>query len=706
MTAPNFGQLLRAAAFLALTLLAGGAAQAAGLLVPRDGSLPALEIRDHKVVVIIEDGYAITTVEQVFHNPHATDLEATYSFPVPRHGSVGEFTLWIDGKPITGEVLEKQKAREVYESEKAAGRDAGLTEKDEYKTFEVAVSPVRAGQDTRVRIVYLQPAFVDTGIGRYVYPLEEGGVDDQKLAFWTANQQITRQFSFELHIRSAYPVDAVRVPARPDAAITQHGDGEWSVRLDASNQDRTANSDDSNAGQPTIPLPTTAEASSGGNTAAYVLDKDLVVYWRHKPGLPGSVDLVAYKPDAGKRGTFMLTLTPGDDLKPIVEGKDWVFVLDISGSMKGKYATLADGVQRALSKLRPEDRFHIVLFNDSARTLTSGFINATPEAVRRYSDEVARVGPQRGTNLYAGLNLGLDAIDADRTSGIVLVTDGVANVGETRQRQFIELVRKEDVRLFTFIMGNSANRPLLENLTRESGGFAVNISNSDDIVGQLLSATSKLGHEALHGAKLKISGVKTTDVTPEVIGSLYRGQQLVVFGHYFGEGNADVKLSGKISGQPIEYRAEFAFPATATRNPEIERLWAYSHIQHLKTEIEDFGENPDIKQAIVDLGIEYGLVTDYTSMVVVREDVFDRLGIDRSNKKRLEAEKAAQQQRAQQAVVPNRADKQKPMFNSNRPSYSGGSGGGALDPWTMLVLLPLVWLAVVNRRRAPSVNGD
>lgn len=706
MTALNFGQLLRAAAFLALTLLAGGAAQAAGLLVPRDGSLPALEIRDHKVVVIIEDGYAITTVEQVFHNPHATDLEAIYSFPVPRHGSVGEFTLWIDGKPITGEVLEKQKAREVYESEKAAGRDAGLTEKDEYKTFEVAVSPVRAGQDTRVRIVYLQPAFVDTGIGRYVYPLEEGGVDDQKLAFWTANQQITRQFSFELHIRSAYSVDAVRVPARPDAAITQHGDGEWSVRLDASNQDRTANSDDSNAGQPTIPLPTTAEASSGANTAAYVLDKDLVVYWRHKPGLPGSVDLVAYKPDAGKRGAFMLTLTPGDDLKPIVEGKDWVFVLDISGSMKGKYATLADGVQRALSKLRPEDRFHIVLFNDSARTLTSGFINATPEAVRRYSDEVARVGPQRGTNLYAGLNLGLDAIDADRTSGIVLVTDGVANVGETRQRQFIELVRKEDVRLFTFIMGNSANRPLLENLTRESGGFAVNISNSDDIVGQLLSATSKLGHEALHGAKLKISGVKTTDVTPEVIGSLYRGQQLVVFGHYFGEGNAEVKLSGKVSGQPIEYRTEFAFPATATRNPEIERLWAYSHIQHLKTEIEDFGENPDIKQAIVDLGIEYGLVTDYTSMVVVREDVFDRLGIDRSNKKRLEAEKAAQQQRAQQAVVPNRADKQKPMFNSNRPSYSGGSGGGALDPWTMLVLLPLVWLAVVNRRRTPSVNGD
>ena len=706
MTAPNLRYLLVAAAYLGATLLAGGAAQAAGLLVPSDGSLPALEIRDHKVAVIIEDGYAITTVEQVFHNPHAKDLEAIYSFPVPRHGSVGEFTLWVDGKPVTGEVLEKKKAREVYEAEKAAGRDAGLTEKDEYKTFEVAVSPVRAAQDTRVRIVYLQPAFVDTGIGRYVYPLEEGGVDDQKLAFWTANQQVTRQFSFELRIRSTYPVDAVRVPARPGAVITQHGDGEWSVRLDANNQTQASNSDDSNSGQAAIPLPTSPGASGAGNSAAFVLDKDLVVYWRHKPGLPGSVDLVAYKPDAGRRGTFMLTLTPGDDLKPITEGKDWVFVLDISGSMQGKYATLADGVERALSKLRPEDRFHIVLFNDSAHILTSGFVNATPEAVRRYSDEVARVGPQRGTNLYAGLSLGLKAIDADRTSGIVLVTDGVANVGETRQRQFIKLVRNKDVRLFTFIMGNSANRPLLENLTRESGGFAVNISNSDDIVGQLLSATSKLGHEAFHGAKLKINGVKIADLTPEIIGSLYRGQQLVVFGHYFGDGVAEVVLSGKVSGQPVEYRTEFAFPATATRNPEIERLWAYSHIQHLKTEIEDYGENPDLEQAIVAIGVEYGLVTDYTSMVVVREDVFDRLGIDRSNKKRLEVENAAQQQRAQQAAVANRVDKQKPMFNSNRPSYGGSSGGGALDPWTMLVLLPLVWLAAVSRRRKAGVNGD
>lgn len=149
----------RLSRLLLLGLLALAAnVRAAGLFTPADGSLPPLEIRDHRVDVIIEDSYAITTVEQVFHNPHDHDLEATYSFPVPAHGTVAEFTLWIDGQPVTGEVLEKAQARTVYEQERQAGRDAGLAEKDAYRTFDIHVHPVRAGQDTRIRLVYLQPA--------------------------------------------------------------------------------------------------------------------------------------------------------------------------------------------------------------------------------------------------------------------------------------------------------------------------------------------------------------------------------------------------------------------------------------------------------------------------------------------------------------------------------------------------------------------
>ena len=677
---------LRQGMLLVVLFLLGTAVQAAGLLQPSDGSLPPLEIRDHQVSVIIEDGYAITTVEQVFHNPHGQDLEARYSFPIPEHASVAELTLWIDGKPVSGEVLEREQAKQVYEEEKAAGRDAGITEKDSYKTFETRVSPVRAGQDTRIRLVYLQPAQVDTGIGRYVYPLEEGGVDEQKLAFWTANEKVECQFSFDVKVRSGYPVDAVRMPNQPQAKIRQLTESEWELHV-GNRGAGMATASGVEEGQQVAPT---------SSAPVFTLDKDLIVYWRLKAGLPGSVDLVAHKPEGERRGTFMLTVTPGDDLQPITEGRDWVFVLDISGSMQGKYATLADAVQRSLKKLRPEDRFRIVLFNNSSRELTQGFVNATPEAVARYSQSVATIQPNNGTNLYAGLQMGLRSLDADRTSAIVLVTDGVANVGETQQRQFISLIKKKDVRLFTLVMGNSANRPLLEVMTRASNGFAVSMSNSDYVVGQLLSATSKATHEALHGVKLKISGIKTADITPKEIGSLYRGQQLVIFGHYWGDGMADVELSGRISGHPVSYQTRFAFPDVATENPEIERLWAYASIEDAMAEINDFGEEADLKQSIIDLGVEYGLVTDYTAMVVMSDAAFNEHGIERNNKKRLAIEAAARQQRASRPAPSRRVDSQQPMYQTTRPSF--GKGGGALDAWSLLVLLPLVWL-VLHRRK-------
>jgi Ca-activated chloride channel family protein len=162
-------------------------------------------------------------VEQVFHNPNGRDLEAIYSFPLPEKGAVAEFTYWIDGQPVTGEVLPKEKARQVYEDQKAAGNETALAEQDGYKTFDMAVWPVRAGGEVRIRLAYIQPAHLDTGIGRFVYPLEEGGVDEQRLAFWTAEDAVTGRFSFDLALRSAHPVEALRLPAHPHAVARRRG---------------------------------------------------------------------------------------------------------------------------------------------------------------------------------------------------------------------------------------------------------------------------------------------------------------------------------------------------------------------------------------------------------------------------------------------------------------------------------------------------
>ena len=158
---------------------------------------------------------------------------------------------------------------------------------------------------------------------------------------------------------------------------------------------------------------------------------------------------------------------------------------------------------------------------------------------------------------------------------------------------------------------------------------------------------------------------------------------------------ADVTLTGRISGQPKGYKTQFAFPAVATENPEIERLWAYAKIQAATAEIDDFGEKADLKQAIIDLGVEYGLVTDYTAMLVMRDEVFVQRGIERSNQQRLAIESTAQQQRASRPALSRRVDNHQPMYQSSRPSHSGG---GALDIWSLLLLLPLVWFTWYQRQ--------
>jgi Ca-activated chloride channel family protein len=479
------------------------------------------------------------------------------------------------------------------------------------------------------------------------------------------------------------------LPQHPQAVANAVSDQEWTVSL--ANGQALA--------QDTID-PAAAEGGTtpgGGTQIVQRLDTDIVVYWRHQQGLPGSIDMISHKEPGQNRGTFMLTVTPGDDLPAITHGSDWVFVLDLSGSMQGKYHTLTEGISKGLSGLRAEDRFRIVLFNNSARELTRGYVAATPENVRAYIQQLENTQPSGGTNLYAGLDKGIRGLDSDRSSAIILVTDGVANVGITEKKSFLKLLQQYDVRLFTFVMGNSANRPLLEGMTKISNGFAMNISNSDDIVGKLLLTTNKLTHEAFHDIDIAFKGVKVKDLSPERIGSVYRGQQLIVFGHYWGDGMADVTVTAKVSGQKKAYSSRFEFPPQSTLHPEVERLWAYATIEDLQNQIDYLGEDADSRQAIVDVATEYGLVTNYTSMLVVRDEVFQQYNINRNNQQRVAKEHAARQQRSAGPVRDNRRDTQQPAFSTPRAyPKRGGSGGGAMGPWILLLLLPL--LAATKRK--------
>ena len=661
---------------------------AAGLLKPKQSGLPDLHMKTHHVNAVIENGYVTTYVEQVFYNPNDQVLEAIYSFPIPENAVVGEFSYWIDGKKVVGEVVKKAQARQIYEDQKSQGKQTALVEQDSHKTFDIAVYPVQPKSQVKIELVYLQHAHVDHDIGRYVYPLEDGGVDEEQLSFWERNEVVTEAFSFNLIFRSSYPIDAIRLPKHPQATISQLSDTQWQAHF--INQ----------AFQQASQTETVKETEHGAEaTQANIikLNQDIVLYWRYAQDTPAALDLVTFKEPGSAKGTFMFSLFPGDDVKPISQGTDWVFVLDISGSMQGKFATLVEGIRQALGKLRMQDRYKIVLFNNQSHELTRGFQDINPSNIEATLNQLSTLKAEGGTNLYSGITRGLKGLNSDRPTGLILVTDGVANVGVTEKKTFLSLLQQYDVRLFTFVMGNSANRPLLTEMSDISNGFSMAVSNSDDIVGRLLQASSKLTHNAFRDIILSIDGVRTSDLTPDTIHTLYRGEQLVVFGHYWNDGDAKVTLNATLGAEEKTYQTQIHFPAEDTRNPELERLWAFAKINDLKKQIDYLGEDQDAKDAITDIALEYSLVTNLTSMIVVEETVFEELHIERKNQQRVAKENAAREVRKNQPVQDNRADKQQPMFNAPRPS---SGGGGALDQLLLgLILLTLTAKLYAHRRQ-------
>jgi Ca-activated chloride channel family protein len=150
-------------------------------------------------------------------------------------------------------------------------------------------------------------------------------------------------------------------------------------------------------------------------------------------------------------------------------------------------------------------------------------------------------------------------------------------------------------------------------------------------------------------------------------------------------------MKAHVGGVEKVYRTQINFENQSARNPEIERLWAFATIENLQSKLDYFGTDSDTEQAITDIAVEYGLVTNYTSMIVVEEEVFNALNIDRNNKQRVETEHKAREQRTAQDVANNRVDQQQPMFNSKRPSTSG-KGGGALNSFWIFALLILLFV--------------
>ena len=649
-------------------------APAAGILTPTGSADQPVEILDHHVDVRITDGFARTVLQQTFSNPNPHEVEAIYAFPLPESSSLSEITIHSGETVLEGEVVPRAEAERIYEEEKSKGNDVGLGSKESYQRYEFRVFPIRPNVETRIEVVYYQPLKIDLGVGRYVYPIEEGGTDEVAESFWTRTEQVKRSFSAEVTVRSGYPLDEVRIKGFPGAAVQEDAHTyKWSF------------------------------AAPEGT-----LNKDLVVYYRLAQELPGRVDMLTYKPQVDEPGYFMMTLTPGVDLEPLRQGADYLFIVDLSGSMSGKLSTLIAGLEKTLGKLRPEDRVHVVTFSDKARLLTHDWQSLTAENVDRLTREISGLSTGGSTNLYDGLRLGLRQLDDDRATNVVLITDAVTNTGTLDPAQFHQLMKQHDVRLFGFLMGNSANWPLMRAICDASDGFYAAVSNSDDIVGQVLLAKEKIAYEALLDVDVKLSGVRVNELTEDFSGKVFRGQQLTLFGRYQEGGEAQLRMDARKTSGEQRYATQVAFPNQSSDYPEIARLWAMSQIEEIDL-LQSIGQvkPTEAKDSIRDLGLSYQLVTDETSMIVLAAEGFERHGIDRKNAQRIAEERAAQAKRhatysersaSGSAVQSPRVDQQ-PMFQNNAPRIGGGGGGGGAFGIEVLALLVLTGAGLLAGRR-------
>lgn len=575
----------------------------AGLLIADGGFGGVLEIKEHQVEVTINNGMAVTRVTQIFLNKENRQVEALYTFPAPKGASVANFSMWINGKEMVGEVLEKKKAREIYDSYKRIRQDPGLLEQVDYKTFEMRIFPIAPSAEQRVQITYYQELDVDHDWATYVYPL----ATTTRREF---NDKTTGKFSFNIHAKSAIPLRAVESPSHgQDMVVARHTDEYYQAGL---------------------------EMNEGS------LARDIVLSFNLDRPQSG-FDLITSK-QPGEDGYFCLTLTPGDDLDKMEGGMDYVFVIDISGSMAddGKLLLSKDSVGTFLQELTPEDRFEIITFNMQPNLAFQQLRPASKENIESGLEHLKAQSARGGTELASAMSTAFKYSAPDRPLNVVVFSDGLTESQDRATLIQLSQTRPGNSRVFCIGVGNDVNRPMLEQVAGQTGGLAAFISRGDNFARQAKAFRRKLTRPAATGLEIRIQGLSVYDLEPQQLPNLYHGSPVRLYGRYQGSGPAEIKLRASVNGRELSQSVTLQFPETATDNPELERMWAWRRVDGLLKTGDAKGRRQEVMNEVVRLGELYSIATEYTSFLVLENDAeYQRWKLARANLRRLEKDRNA-----------------------------------------------------------------
>jgi Ca-activated chloride channel family protein len=650
---------------------------AAGLLVADGGFGGVLAIEEHSVKVTVNGGIATTEVTQVFHNTENRLVEALYTFPVPRGATVANFSMWIDGKEMVGEVVEKKRAREIYETYKQQKRDPGLLEQTDHKTFELRVFPIAPNARPKIQIIYYQELDVDGDWATYVYPLAT-------MASQRANRTVTGKFALSFDAKSEVPIVEVESPSHADDfVVAKHSAHYAQASLETSGAD---------------------------------LGRDVVLAYRVARPRTG-IDVVTTRPK-GEDGYFYLTLTAGNDLAPHNAGMDYAFVLDVSGSMAddGKLRASRESVEAFVKGLGKDDRFDLITFNVVTASLFGQLRPATPENVSQGAAFLDSQRARGGTVLGPAITAAYRYRDPDRALNVVILSDGLTDQRDRAELLSLMQARPSNARVFCIGVGNDVDRPLLEQLAEDAGGLSAFISRADNFSRAAQAFRRKLLRPAATNVEIQFDGVEVYDLEPQKLPNLYYGMPVRVYGRYRNAATAKVKVRADLNGSEFRDSSSVVFPATGVETPEIERMWAFHRIQRLLKDADRTGSRDSVIGNIVQLGEAYSIVSEYTSFLVLENDAeYRRWKLERRNVLRIERDRTRQRTLDAQLAsirkgVPDELGPIDPGASkvpalsvapagATRPTAPAGiNGGGAIDPMTALVALGLTAFALARRR--------
>ena len=550
-------------------------------------------------------GYIATVdVTQRYHNPFAGKIEAVYVFPLPSNAAVSEFLMTIGDRRIRGIIRERAEAERIYSEAKHQGYVASLMTQERPNVFTQAVANIEPGKSIDVNIKFFHTLEYSDGWYEYVFPMVVGprfnppgssngigakphgsavGLTGQKteVSYLRPSERSGHDITLAVDIEAG--VDIERIESR-------------SHRIDVSNPEKGI-----------------ARVSLRDDDA--IPNKDFVLRYK----VAGDTVKTALMTHRDPRGGsyFTLMIVPPESMKDLPrQSLELVFTLDVSGSMSGAPIEQSRAAIRyALTHMRPDDTFQIIRFAGAAERMSERPLPATPENVRRGLQYIESMEAGGGTMMLEGIRESLHFTgDESRLRFVSLLTDGYIGNEADILREIKH--SRGNARVFSFGVGSSPNRYLLDGAARLGAGVAAYLGLYDPAEQVMGDFFGRIAHPALVDVSVEWRGMNVTDVYPERIPDLFVGRPVILTGRFTGEPPTTIKVRGKVGGAARELDIPVSPGSSDGRHTAIARIWARLKIADL-SDASLLGDDPNLPQLIKQVALEYGLMSAYTAFVAV-----------------------------------------------------------------------------------------